>query len=339
MTGHPFAGRRTRIVGMADVAAVLDMRTTMEVQRAAFVAQAAGAVTATPNSWLRLPEQERRRGWLKILAGHDASGGALGVKVLARFADNPPGANLGSLVLLFDDEDGFPVAVIDGVLITAMRTGAGAGLATEALAAPDPRRLGLVGTGVVAWHSAQATLLARPSIGEVAVYSRSVERRKQLAERIAAEFGIAAEAADSVEEAVDGAEVLITATNAPEAVIQPGHLTPGQHVNAMGIRHEIAPAALAGTWIVPDGVAEAVDDGKFSVGLAAGALRREDLGPELGEVLRQPERAWHDPGRVSLFDSSGIVVQDLALARHVVDLAAERRLGTQVDLGLASGLV
>jgi ornithine cyclodeaminase/alanine dehydrogenase len=107
----------------------------------------------------------------------------------------------------------------------------------------------------------------------------------------------------------------------------------------MGIRHEIAPAALAGTWIVPDGVAEAVDDGKFSVGLAAGALRREDLGPELGEVLRQPERAWHDPGRVSLFDSSGIVVQDLALARHVVDLAAERRLGTQVDLGLASGLV
>lgn len=332
--GHPFRGRRTRVLGVSDIGALIDMKDAIEVQRAAFVALADGRVTAAPNAWLRLPDQQRRRGWLKILAGHEASSGALGVKVLARFADNPPGANLGALILLFDDEDGFPLAVMDGVTITALRTGAGAGLATQALAPPDATTVGIVGTGVVAWHSLLAVTLARPSLRRLRVFSRSQERRDAFADRSRRELGIDAEAVGSVGEAARGADVVITATNAPTPVLEASHLEAGQLVNAMGIRTEVAPAALAKAWVVPDGVEEAIDDGKFSTALAAGVVTADDLGPQLGAVLRDPSAVPHDPARVTVFDSSGVAVQDVAMARRIWELADARDTGIEIDLGI-----
>lgn len=336
MSTHPFAGRSTVVLGVPEVRALMSMADTMTVQRQAFVAQARGKVTASPNAWLRLPDQERRRGWIKVLAGHEAESGSLGVKVLARFADNPPGANLGSLVLLFDDDNGFPLAIMDGVVITALRTGAGAGLATEALADPAARTLGLVGTGVVAWHSLEAVLAVRPSIQDVVVYSRSSERRAEFAARVREELGVAAHHVATVDEAVADAEVLITATNAPEPVVFAEHLRPGQMVNAMGIRTEIAPDALGKCWIVADGREEAISDGKFSVALAAGAVSPDDLGPDLGAVLLG-EGAGYDPARIALFDSSGVAVQDVTMARRIWELAEERGLGARIDLGLEQG--
>ena len=330
---NPFVGRRTRVLSAGDVRSLIDMAKTLEVQRAAFTALAGGHVTTAPNSWLRLPEQQRRRGWLKLLAGHDASSHALGVKVLARFADNPPGANLGSLVVLFDDDNGFPLAIMDGVAITALRTGAGAGLATDVLAAPDAATLGVVGTGVVAWHSLHAVMLVRPSVRHVRVFSRSSDRRQAFAKRATAEFDVNAVPVESVGDAVAGAEVIITATNAPAPVLRWEHVEAGQHINAMGIKTEIDPSVLADVWVIPDGVDEAVDDGKFSTAIRAESAGRDDLGPQLGALLRDGSRR-HDPSRVSLFDSSGVAVQDVAMARRLWELAERHAFGAEIDLGL-----
>lgn len=332
MTATAAPTATTLVLSGEQVRSLLTLDEAMAVQRRAFVAQAAGDVTASPNAWLRLPDQERRRGWLKILAGHERSSGALGVKVLARFADRPSGQNLGSLVVLFDDEDGTVLAIMDGVHITAVRTGAGAGLAAEALAAPGARVLGVVGTGVVAWHSIRATLAVRPTIGQVRVFSRSAQRRAELAARVRDELGVAALAVDGVAAATAGADVVLTATNAPGPVLLAEHLAPGQLVLAMGIRHEVAPEAVARCRVVPDGAAEAIEDGKFSVALAAGLADEADLGPELGTVLSTPG-PWHDRSGVTLFDSSGVAVQDVTLAQHVLTKARAAGLGSLVDVG------
>ena len=90
MTDHPFAGRRTRVLSLEEVRSLLTIEEAIEVQRAAFIALARGKTAAAPNSWLRLPGE--RRGWLKLLAGYDETGHGLGVKVLARFPENPPGS-------------------------------------------------------------------------------------------------------------------------------------------------------------------------------------------------------------------------------------------------------
>ncbi|MGH2826362.1 MAG: ornithine cyclodeaminase family protein, partial [Actinomycetota bacterium] len=224
---HPFASRRTLVLSMDDVKAMLAVDEAVEVQRRAFVAMAENKTAAAPSSWLRLPG-DGRRGWLKLLAGFDEVSSGLGVKVLARFPNNPPGANLGSLLLLFDENDGFPLAVMDGVYVTAVRTGAGAGLATDALAPGDARTVGLVGTGVVAWYSLLAVKKCRPELRDLRIYSRSEERRIKFAER-AADLGFVTEVSDSVASAVEGADVLITATNSPEPVLMASHLEAGQH--------------------------------------------------------------------------------------------------------------
>jgi alanine dehydrogenase len=326
MSEHPFAGRRTRVLSLKDVRSLLSIDQAIEVQRRAFLAIARGETVAAPNSWLRLPGEQR--GWLKLLAGYDATGHGLGVKVLARFPDNPPGANLGSLLLLFDDANGFPLAIMDGVYITAARTGAGAALATEALA-PDAIRVGVVGTGVVAWYSLLAMRRGCPGIERLKVFSRSEKRRTQLAARCASELGLHATPVATIDEAVEDVDVIVTATNSPEPVLFPHHLSPGVHLNAMGIRTEIAPETVAACVVIGDGREESIGDGKFSVAIAAGVVTADDLGPELGVVLDSGFPGTRMP---TMFDSSGVALQDVTCARYVWEHAEQEDVGLLVDV-------
>jgi alanine dehydrogenase len=328
--------RGTRVLGMREMREVLSLGDTIELQRRAFASQAAGRTTTAPNSWLRLPGE--RRAWLKLLAGHDSASGALGVKVLARFPERGPGANLASLLLLFDDEDGAALAIMDAVYVTAVRTAAGAALATQALAREGARTVGMLGTGTLAWYSVLAHRILCPELDELTVYSRSEQRRSDFAERVAREVGIAVRAVGTVGEAVDGADVVVTATNAPAPVLLAEHLRPGQHIAAIGIRSEIAPDAIARCRVVADGREEALGDGKFSVALAAGTVAEADLGPELGEVL-----AGQAPGRrgaeeITLFDSSGVAIQDVVCARHAWERATAQDIGTVIALADAGVL-
>lgn len=316
----------TRILGIREVRELLTLDETIELQRAAFLALARGRTAAAPNGWLRLPGDERR-GWLKLLAGFDEATGGLAVKVLARFPRNPPGQNLGSLLLLFDEHRGEPLAVMDAVYVTAVRTAAGAALATEALARPEASAFGLLGTGTLAWYS---VLAHRPAT--LTVHSRSPERREAFARRARDEAGVAATTAASVAEAVDGADVVITATNSPEPVLLREHLTPGQHVNAIGMKTEIAPDAIAACRVIGDGREETLEDGKFSVALAAGAVTPQDLGPDLGAVLDGAPGRTADE-EITLFDSSGVAIQDVVCARRVWERAEEAGAGVVVDLG------
>jgi ornithine cyclodeaminase/alanine dehydrogenase-like protein (mu-crystallin family) len=327
MSVHLLAGRETRVLGLEEVRTLLSVEDAIEVQRAAFLALSRGRAVAAPNSWLRLPGE--RRAWLKLLAGYDATGHGLGVKVLARFPENPPGTNLGSLMLLFDDANGFPLAVMDGVYITAARTGAGAALATEALA-PDAEKVGLIGTGVVAWYSLQSMMHSCPRLGSVTVFSRSEERRREVVARIARELGLEASAVATVDKAVAGVDVIVTATNSPDPILLPHHLSPGVHVNAMGIKTEIAPETTAACVVIGDGREETIGDGKFSVALAAGTVTEDDLGPDLGEVLDGNVPAAGE--RPTMFDSSGVALQDVTCARYVWERAEEHGVGTLVEI-------
>jgi alanine dehydrogenase len=328
--GNPFAGRRTRVLGMEEVRKLLDINDGIDIQRRAFLDAARGDTVSTPNSWLRLPGE--RRGWLKILAGYDHPMGALGVKVLARFPDNPPGANLGSILMLFDDDNGFPLAIIEASYVTAIRTGAGAALATAALARPEAASVGLVGTGVVAWYSLAAATRARRGLNDLRVFSRSKQRREAFAARARGELGMEAKPVITVEDAVSGADVVITATNSPEPVLLADHVERDQHINAMGIKTEIDPNALARCLVVGDGREETLSDGKFSVALAAGAVTAGELGPDLGEVL---QGASIETDKVAtMFDSSGVATQDVTCGRWVWERAEQLDVGALVDLGL-----
>jgi alanine dehydrogenase len=324
-------GPGTRLLGMADMRNLLPLDDVIELQRAAFASRARGQTTAAPNAWLQLPGE--RRAWMKILAGHDAASSALGVKVVARFPERGAGANLSSLMILLDDESGAPLAIMDAVYITAVRTAAGAAIATELLARPGARRLGMLGTGTLAWYSVLAHRALLPGIDELVVFSRSEKRREAFARRVVDETGLTARAVGTADEAVSGVDVVITATNAPSPVLSAHHMEPGQHVGAIGIHTEVAPQATALCRVICDGREEALRDGAFSVALAAGTVTAADLGPELGSVLvgSAPGRTGED--EITLFDSSGVAIQDVVCARQAWARAVELGVGQTVTFG------
>jgi alanine dehydrogenase len=322
--------RTTLILGDEDVRSLLDVGTVLELQRQAFIQLADDQATISPNLWLRPPLKSR--GWLKILAGYDHKTGALGTKILARFPENPPGTNLGAIIVLFDNQFGFPVAIVDATHITALKTAAGAALATSTLAPRGARAIGVVGSGVLAWWTLAFLAVSCPDLRTVSVYSRSQERRDRFAARVNDELGFHAESAASVEEATQGANVIITATNSPEPVFLREHLRPGQHINAVGIRTEIAPEVIAAATVVCDGRGEALADGKFSVAIAAGVVTAEDLGPTLGEVLSGKSEGRSDQAEITLFDSSGVALQDLVCAQAALKRAREVGIGTVCSL-------
>ncbi|HYZ28422.1 MAG TPA: hypothetical protein VE570_05140 [Thermoleophilaceae bacterium] len=326
----------TRILGMREMRELLSLEATIELQRGAFASQARGKATMAPNSWLRLPGE--RRAWLKLLAGHDSASGALGVKVLARFPERGPGKNLASLLLLFDDTDGAPLAIMDAVYVTAVRTAAGAALATQALARRDSRKVGMLGTGTLAWYSVLAHRILCPGLDQLTVYSRSADRREEFATRVHTETGIDVRAAATVDDAVAGADVIITATNALQPVLLDAHVQAGQHIGAIGIRSEIEPQAIARCLVIGDGREEALNDGKFSTAIAAGVVDASQLGPELGEVLEGMAPGRTSNEQTTLFDSSGVAIQDVVCARHAWQRATDTDTGALVGFADAGVL-
>jgi alanine dehydrogenase len=310
---------------------VLPLTECIKLQEIAFADHARGGGMNAPSTWLRVT---KHRGWMKLLAGFVDETDAMGIKVLARYPNNPPGMNLGSLIVLFDATNGFPLAIFDGVYITAVRTGAGAGIATAHCARPDSRVIGLLGTGVVARFSLLATCLCCPDLKDVYVYSRSEERRTAFAHELAAATGARIIPVATPREAVADADVIITATNSPEPSLFADWVRPGTHINAMGIKQEIEPIVFRGARIFGDARDTAVDDGKFGVAVQAGAVPADAITGEIGDVLIGKAPGRTSDQEITIFDSSGLAVQDIVCAHYVYQQAAERNLGVEVDLGL-----
>ena len=239
-------------------------------------------------------------------AAMPAVGGiGMGVKLVTFYPGNAA-LNLPThlaMVVLFRPETGEPQAVMDGRLITEMRTAAASAVATRALASPRASVLAILGTGVQARVHAEALRLVR-DFREVRIWGRTPEK----AERLATDVG--AVAAPSAEAAVRGADVVVTATSATEPVLRGAWLAPGCHVNAVGWRgpqgRELDEQAMRGAFVVADS-REAVLREAGDVLLAGAGVHAE-----LGEVLAGAKQA--PEGATTVFESVGIAVEDVAAA-------------------------
>lgn len=330
---HIFAGRKTLIISMTEIKSLMSMRECIDIQAAIFRSSSSGEALVAPNTWLRLKDGAR---WMKLLAGYiSGKDEAMGVKVLARFPRNPPGMNIGSIVALFDPNDGFPLAIMDGVYFTAIRTGAAGGLSCLYCARKNAARVGIIGSGVQARFNLYALRQLIPQVDQGFVFSRSEQSRLNFVETMRRESGIALRPVASVEEAVSEADIIITATNSPQPVLLQKHLKPGQHIVAVGIKTEVEPSILKAARVIGDGIQTAKEDGKFSVALKLGLVSESDLTIEIGDVITGKVIGRSNDQEITFFDSSGLAVQDVICAHYVYEKAREARVGNPIDLGLA----
>lgn len=268
------------------------------------------------------------------MTGLDAGRGLVAVKVLAdRPADRPLGLPAQrSTIALFDSASGECVALVDGRELTRIRTAAVTAVATRALARPGSRTLGLVGAGALAVEHVHA-LAQVLALDDVLVWSRSAETAERLAEQVAGRVPVSVA---STPRAVFEADVVCTLTPSTTPIVRADWLRPGQHVNAVGSppRHQFVELhpdvwSRVDLAVVDDVDVATRDSGNITSALAAGTLTAGSL-TTLGHELTDPTP--RDDQAITVFNSIGIALQDLAAARLLMDEALTRQLGVTHDL-------
>ena len=299
---------RVPVFSSAHVEAAVSPERAVEAVREAFVAYARGEWTMPPKVYVPAYPAGDFRAMPALGAGH-----AL-LKWVTSFPRNPQQGlpTVTGLVLLSDAANGLPRAVLDAASVTALRTSAAAVLAAETLGRPAAARAAVIGAGVNG-RAAARTFVARGR--EVLLWDVDADR----ARAAAAELG--AEVAPSREEAFS-AELLVTVTPGHEVVLPAGSLRPGQHVSLMGAdgpgKAEIAVEELARVHIFCDDWEQASHNGDLVHAVRTGALESSQV-TELGAVLAGRAPGRRDEDEITAFDSTGLAIQDLAIALAVYE--------------------
>jgi ornithine cyclodeaminase/alanine dehydrogenase-like protein (mu-crystallin family) len=305
------------VFGAAAVEAAVPPERAVDVVRDAFVAYARGEWMMAPKVYVpAYPAGDFR-------AMPALGGGYALLKWVTSFPGNPAVGlpTVSGLVVVSDASNGMPVAVLDAGAVTALRTGAAAVLAAEILGRADAGTVAVVGAGVNGLAAAR-TFVARGR--DVFVWDVDASR----AEAAAADAG--GRVASGADEAL-GADVVATVTPGHSVVFGDGSLQPGQHVSLMGAdgpgKSEIAVEELARVSVFCDDWEQASHNGDLVHGVEAGAISREDV-TELGTVLTGDAAGRRSADEITVFDSTGLAIQDLAIARAVIQQAAGLELPT-----------
>jgi ornithine cyclodeaminase len=311
------------------------MADCIEAVDAALRALARGEAVQPLRAITWLPD---RSGLLGTMPGYLGSEEALGLKAITVMPGNAgtPFESHQGVVLLFEPRHGSLRGILDASSVTGIRTAAASAVATRALARADAGDLALLGCGVQARAHLDALAAVR-AIRRVRVWGRRPERARAFAEAEASRTGLAIAAAPSAREAVVGADLVCTVTASVEPVLHGEWLAAGAHVNAVGActpsARELDTAAVARARLFVDRRESALAEaGDLLIPIREGALDEGHIVAELGDVLLGRAAGRRSPDEVTLFESLGLAVEDLAAARFLLDRADAAGVGATLDL-------
>ena len=323
----------------AQLARIVDRRALIDAMAEAMRAYSAPEERALAplRTVMRLPGEAVRV--LATMPGYVAGQGeAVGAKLVTVF---PANAAIGleshyGVVALFDPATGRPRAVLDGTFVTTARTAAVSAVSVEALARPDAAVLAIVGAGVQGRAHLWALAESRPW-REVRIASRNSAHARALAESAAPLLPLPVHAAETIADAVRGADVIVTATAAAEPVLQRGWLTEGAHIAAVGsstpAARELDSATVRDALLVVDSRTGALAEaGDILTPLAEGAFDAGHVHAELGEVLAGAKPGRSSATQFTLYKSLGLAVQDVAAAALFVRAAEAAGVGGRIAL-------
>lgn len=316
---------------------VLDMSLALQDVEQAFLMHGHGQIDQPNKTVIEFPDPDTGHRRYLVVSMPGYLGGAVnraGLKWAAESADNPRRGNLPygiDLLILHDLERAHPVAIMDGTLITAMRTGAAAGVAAKYLARPEARVAGLVGAGVIGRTTLEAIALALPGLQEFKLYDLQPHKAQALADHFAGQWPVTV--TGSVAEAVSGADVVATMTTTRDPFVRANWLKPGCFVAAMG-KNEFEPKALleADLLVVdeweqfrhyrPSMLAQMAADGRLQEGSVV----------NLRDIMLDRIPGRTGPNQRIHFLSFGLACEDLIIAERIYRTALAKGLGQTLSL-------
>jgi alanine dehydrogenase len=310
-----------------DVRKLFTMPLALETVETSFRRLADGSAASHPRRRLRMAG----KGLLNYMAASDTAGGYVGLKI---YTVSPSGVRF--LVPLFSGKSGELLALIEADFLGQLRTGAASGIATRFMARQNARTLGIIGTGLQA-RTQLAAVAAVRKLERVRAFGRDHQRRAKFAQEMTSRVGVPVTAVSSAEEAVRGADILVTSTNSREPVIDGRWLEPGMHINAIGVnfpdKRELDANAVRRCDVI---AADSREQSKIESG-------------DLIQVFGENEAEWNRvydlaqiiagdvPGRTSgdqitLFKSNGLAIEDIVAAGKIYELARQQGIGKEVPM-------
>lgn len=318
---------KTLILTENDVKKILEMKEVIEAVEMAFELHARGKTQMPSKVYLTF-----ENGDLRAMPAY--LDGKAGVKWVNSHPENPKkGLPTVMAVLIYNDpETGFPLAIMDGTHITNFRTGAASGVASKYLARKDSKVFGFIGCG----RQAYTQFLALKEIFDIETV-KAYDVSKQNAERFAKfceGFGVSAIVCEA-KEACD-CDVLTTATPSRRPIVKAEWIKEGTHINAIGAdapgKQELEEEILLKAKIVVDDMEQAIHGGEINVAIAKGLLRPEQIYATLGEIVSGVKRGRESYEEITIFDSTGLAIQDIAVADLVFRKAREMNFGLEIEL-------
>ncbi|QEY64303.1 ornithine cyclodeaminase family protein [Metapseudomonas lalkuanensis] len=323
---------KTLLLSKEEVGRLISMKEVIGAVEEAYKAFSGGQVEQPDYIGIHLPEP---RGEIDFKVGYCKTNEIISMKASSGgFLDNPDAHGvpngMGS-VLLFDARSCALICVMDGSLLTGLRTGASGAVSVKALARKNAKKITCIGTGNQARMQIRAISLVM-QIEEIHAWSRSPETRERFKADIEGEFGIPVILADSKQEAVEQADILITTTRGKGSLVEASWVKPGTHIVAIGTdmkgKQELDPEIFRHAKIVNDSISQCIDKGETWHPLNQKIIGLDDIHAELGEILlgRKPGRENDD--EITIFDSTGMAIQDNTTAEKIYRNALENNVGT-----------
>lgn len=326
---------KIRILSRDDVRHALPMRQAIKAVKNAFIQLSTGQANMPLRTVLRVP---RHRGVVLFMPAYLAAEDQMAVKIASVFEENSAKGLplIHSLVVVMDTSTGEPIAVMDGTYLTALRTGAASGVATELLARKDAQTVAILGAGAQGRAQLEAVCAVR-SIQKALVYDTVLDRATSFASEMSRRLSLAVEAADTPAKALHQADVISTATSSSSPIFDDADIGLGVHINAVGAftpqMQEIPSDTVLRARVVVDhretSLAEA---GDLLIPIHQGLMSEAHIYGELGEIAAGLKPARTSPRDITLFESVGVAVQDVAVACMALEVARQQRLGTEAVL-------
>ncbi|EKF86997.1 alanine dehydrogenase [Methanobacterium formicicum] len=321
----------TLILKQSEIKKLINMKEVVESVETAFKAYAERDVQMPAKEYLFFHE-----GDLRIMPCYVRSSEEAGVKCVNVHPKNPLEHQLPTVMAvieLVDPATGFPLAVMDGTLITDLRTGAAAGVATKYLARPDSETLGIIGAGKQACTQLMA-LNEVMDITKAKVFCRTCSTRTNFAKTASKLYGFDVEAVETAQEAVKNVDVIVTTTPSRKPLISADWISPGTHINAMGAdapsKQELETRLLLKSRIIIDSWDQASHSGEINVPVSQGVIKQKDIHAKLGDVVIGKETG-REGDEITIFDSTGLAVQDVVTAGLIYRRAREQGVGMDFD--------
>ncbi|WP_457612218.1 alanine dehydrogenase [Methanocaldococcus sp.] len=310
-----------------DVESLLNVRETIDRMEEAFKLHALGKVQMPPKVYLTFENGDLR-------AMPACLGKYAGIKWVNSHPENYKFGlpTVMAVLILNDTKTGFPLAIMEASTITNYRTGATGGLAAKYLARKDSEIFGFIGCGRQAYTQFLA-LNEVFDIKEVKAYDLREENAKKFIDFVK-EHGIDGKICDVKDTCLS--DVLTTTTPSKTPIVKESYIKEGTHINAIGAdapgKQELDERILVKAKIVVDDIEQAMHGGEINVAIAKGLLKKEDIYATLGEIISGIKKGREDDKEITIFDSTGLAIQDIALASLLYERAKEKDVGLKINL-------